>query len=141
MKDERLHRYFDGEMPADERAAFEAEMTDEDRAKLATLAQSRALLIGALDAEAAGADVWQAVEARLRPARRAPGRRWGGRPLVGASAGLLLAAAALLVFLRPPAAPLATAWAVKRLDVRGASVAIVAADEGETPVIWTTEED
>ena len=35
--DERLQRYFDGEMPAEERAQVEAALTEDDKLKLAAL--------------------------------------------------------------------------------------------------------
>src|SRR5205807_1886519 len=60
-----VQRYFDDELAADERARFEAAMTDDDRERLVALGEMRALLNGALEAEAADVDLWAGVQAGL----------------------------------------------------------------------------
>jgi anti-sigma factor RsiW len=157
--DETLQRYFDDELPADERAAFEARMTDDDRERLAALAEMRGLLNSALDAEAGDVDILSAIEGKLEPAKQAAGngerkkgvRTWRdrvrGRTFLGTSAGLLVAAAAAFLFVLNP-------WQtqgptnncdVEHLEVAGSTATVLTvddvADKSDTTIIWTTEED
>lgn len=75
-----VQRYFDGELEDGERARFEAAMTDEDRERLAALAEMRALVAGALDAAAAEVDIWPAVARQLaQPEDRDEGKARGGQ--------------------------------------------------------------
>ena len=81
--DERLQRYFDGEMPPEERAQVEAALTDDDRLKLAALGEVRGLVANALLAEAAEIDLLPGIEAALRGGahRRRQGRSQGAPSL------------------------------------------------------------
>src|SRR5260370_41053056 len=109
-EDERLQRYFDGEMSAEERAQVEAALTDDDRLKLAALGEVRGLVANALMAEAAEIDLLPGIEAALRgsgigigKAEARARRRWGlmAHP-AGWSAGFVSAAAAVLLLLFQP---------------------------------------
>jgi len=150
MKDDKLQRFFDGELPADERQAFEAAMTDDDRERLAALAEMRALLSNALAGASSEVDVWSGIEARLGGAipldSARSKRRWNARRLFGTSAGLLIAAAATFLFVVQPwhAEQLTDDCDVESLEVSGAQVTVLndlphARDVAT--VIWTTEED
>src|SRR4051794_30087115 len=85
-EDERLQRYFDGEMPAGERAQVEAALTEDDQLKLAALGEVRGLVANALMAEAAEIDLLPGIEAALgggsggfgiSKAEAKARRRWG----------------------------------------------------------------
>lgn len=151
-KDDKLQRYFDGELPQEERAAFEASMTEEDRDRLAALAEMRALLSNALGGASAEVDVWPAVEAQLGgvvpiDAARAKRRRSVGR-WFGTSAGLLVAAAAAFLFVvRPwhPGHP-TDDCDIESLEVEGAVATVMQVNDmphsgDATTIIWTSEED
>lgn len=60
-----LHRLHDGELPAAERASAEAALVEEDRARLAAMAEVGAAIRNTLAVEAAGFDVVAAVMAAL----------------------------------------------------------------------------
>jgi anti-sigma factor RsiW len=156
-EDERLQRYFDGELSPEERARVEAELSDEDRLKLAALGEVRGLVANALAAEAADVDLWPALEKQLaggsgggrvgRAEARAR-RRWGFRahPASWSSGFLVAAAAALLLILQPwHSAHAQNGCEIESLEadqmatvmnVGGAHVS----DE-PTTVIWTMEDD
>jgi len=153
-EDERLQRYFDGELAPEERAAVEAALTDDDRLKLAALGEVRGLVGNALSAEAANVDLWPALEKQLglgggKAASKAR-RRWGLRAHPASwSAGLvsMAAAAALLLFVQPwHSSHAQNGCDIESLETQGA-VATVFDIEGphrgdeSTTVIWTTEED
>src|SRR5262245_13175969 len=85
-EDERLQRYFDNELTPEERAGVEATLSDDDRLKLAALAEVRGLVANTLATEAAEVDLWPDLERRLRADGRGVGqaeararRRWGLR--------------------------------------------------------------
>jgi anti-sigma-K factor RskA len=154
-----VQRYFDGELAADERARFESSMTDDDRERLAVLAEMRALLSGALDAEAAQVDIWSGVAAALKaPAERAEPaadkqrrvRRWRERVRTRSTAGaamLVAAAAALLFFVHPwhPSHP-GDDCDVEVLEVEGAQATVLRmhdsphSGDGTTTIIWSEED-
>jgi anti-sigma factor RsiW len=151
-EDERLHRYFDGELGPQERAEVEAGLTDEDRLKLAALAEVRGLVAGALKAEAADVDLWSGLEARLGPrgAASAGRRRWGLRARPGSwSAGLMAMAAAALLFVFQPWHPRHpdNDCDIVSLETSGAVATVFRMNDmphhgdESTTVIWTTEED
>src|SRR5438045_9772297 len=99
VENERLQRYFDGELSAEERARFEAEMTEDDRLRLAALGELQGLIAATLEHEAGAVDLWAGIEARQKKERT---RRWLGRRMAGASAALMaVAAAALLLVFQP----------------------------------------
>jgi anti-sigma-K factor RskA len=153
-EDERLQRYFDGELSAEERAAFEAALTEDDRLKLAALGEVRGLVSNALTAEAADIDLWPALEKQLGGAGKAEAkarRRWGMRAHPASwSAGLLsvAAAAALLFFVQPwhPAHP-GNDCDVESIETSGAMATVFKLGDmphkgdASTTVIWTEEED
>src|SRR5512142_47200 len=96
-EDERLQRYFDGELPAEERGQVEAALSEDDRLKLAALGEVRGLVANALAAEAADVDLWAGIERPLGGGGKAHDkarRRWGLRAHPASwSAGLLSVAA------------------------------------------------
>lgn len=145
--DERLQRYFDGELTSAEGAAFEAARTEEDELKLQALGEMRDLLRNALSAEADGVELWSGIEAKLPPWRR---RRWGlsAHP-AGWSTGLLAltAAALLLVFAPWHPAHAQNGCEIESLDTYGAVATVIRMDDAPhrgdeaTTVIFTTEDD
>lgn len=154
-QDERLHRYFDGELKPEERAAFEAALTEDDRLKLAALGEVRGLVANALTAEAADVDLWPALEKQLgggggKAAAKAR-RRWGLRAHPASwSAGLvsMAAAAALLFFVQPWHSQHAqNGCDIESLETTGAVATVIHMDDAPhngdeaTTVIWTTEDD
>jgi len=156
-EDDKLQRYFDGELDAEERARFEASMTDDDRERLAALAEMRVLLSGTLEAESAEVDIWSGVQAQLAkekasaptpivrtPAVLRPLRR--RRMVAGTTAGVMFAAAAAFLFvLRPWHAPITNGCDIESLEVEGAVATVMtqadAPNGGDTTIIWTTEEE
>jgi anti-sigma factor RsiW len=165
-EDERLQRYFDGELAPAERAEVEAALTEDDRLKLAALGELRGLVGNALQAEAADIDLWPALESKLglggataadlagagssgKAAAKAR-RRWGLRAHPASwSAGLvsMAAAAALLLFVQPwHSGHPQNGCDIESLETQGAVATVFdidgahRGDEGTT-VIWTTEED
>jgi len=153
-EDERLQRYFDGELTAEERAQVEAALTDDDRLKLAALGEVRGLVANALSAEAAAVDLWPALEKQLGGGGKAAAkarRRWGLRAHPASwSAGLLsmAAAAALLFFVQPwHPAHAQNGCDIESLETTGAVASVIHMDDAPhrgdaaTTVIWTTEDD
>ena len=143
-EDERLHRYFDGELSPEEAAAFEEQMTDDDRLKLAALAEVRGLTAMALDAEAANVDLWPAIEKQIAAsARRRPWHAFARRLSYGGAA--LAAAAVLFVVFHPAAGHVGNNECdVEELESDGASTTVLRMpDPGQdstTTLIWTEEE-
>lgn len=160
--DERLQRYFDGELAPEERARFEAELTADDRERLAALGEMRALVAGALEGAADGVDLWSAIEGQVMASSLPPGGtstkrasaarrlrdRGRGRRLFGTGTGLLLAAAATLVLFLYPRHPNhpTNGCDIESLEVSGAVATVIqVADEphpgdGDTTIIWTQED-
>ena len=154
--DQRLQRYFDGELTPEERAQVEATLTEEDQLKLAALGEVGGLVANALAAEAAEVDLWPALEAKL-PSRGAAGagkptrvRRWGLRAHPASwSAGLMsLAAAALLLVFQPwHPGHAANGCDVLNLETSGAVATVFRLSDmphrgdSSTTVIWTEEEN
>ena len=155
-EDERLQRYFDGELPESERAAVEAALTEDDKLKLAALGELRGLVGNALQAEAADIDLWPGIEKELGASRAAgkaatsARRRWGLRAHPASwSAGLVTAAAAALLFIVQPWHPAhaQNGCEIESLETEGAVASVIhmsdtphRGDEATT-VIWTTEDD
>jgi anti-sigma factor RsiW len=152
-EDERLQRYFDGELTPDERAQVEAALSDDDRLKLAALGEVRGLVANALSAEAAGIDLWPSLEKELRPRGAAAAkaqRRWGLRAHPASwSAGFMAAAAAALLFLFQPwhSPTSGNDCDVVSLETSGAVATVFhmsdtpGRGDGPTTVIWTEEQD
>jgi anti-sigma factor RsiW len=151
--DERLQRYFDGELSSEERAQVEAALTEDDQLKLAALGEVRGLVANALTTEAADVDLWPALEKQLGggKAEAKARRRWGmlAHP-ASWSAGLLsvAAAAALLFFVQPwHPAHAQNGCEIESLETEGAVASVIHMDDAPhrgdeaTTVIWTTEDD
>jgi len=152
-EDERLQRYFDGELSPEERCQVEAALTEDDRLKLAALGEVRGLVANALAAEAADVDLWPGIEQKLGGGGKAAAkarRRWGLRAHPASwSAGLVsLAAAALLLVVQPWHSQHAqNGCDIESLETTGAVATVIHMDDtphrGDeaTTVIWTTEDD
>jgi anti-sigma factor RsiW len=153
MNDEKLQRYFDDELSADERAAFEATMTDDDRDRLAVLAEMRGLLSQSLAGASAEIDILPGLEEKLQgvsslDAARSKKRGWRSGRFLGTSAGLATAAAAAFLFIMQPWHPRHPSdnCDVESLEVEGAMATVFKVNDaphsGDTAtVIWATEED
>jgi anti-sigma factor RsiW len=151
VKDDKLQRYFDGELDERERVAFEAAMTVEDQERLAALAEMRVLLNVALDARAADVDIWSGVQAGLAKEKQSSLKRWRqrarGRGAIGTAAGLMAAAAALFLFLAHPWHPAHASndCDVESLEVEGAVATVITlpdqphSGDGTTTIIWAEE--
>ena len=154
-EDERLQRYFDGELSPEERGQVEAALSEDDRLKLAALGEVRGLVANALAAEAADVDLWPGIEQKLgvrgggKAAAKAR-RPWGLRAHPASwSAGLVsLAAAALLFIVQPWHSQHAqNGCDIESLETTGAVATVIHMDDtphkGDeaTTVIWTTEDD
>jgi anti-sigma factor RsiW len=151
-EDQRLQRYFDGELTAEERAAVERSLSDDDRLRLAALGELHGLVANSLTAEAAEIDLWPALEKKLPPPNdleRARLRRWMRAHMTSLSAGItaMAAAAALLFFLQPwHARSSPNDCDVLNLETSGAVATVfdindVPHQDGSTTVIWTEEQD
>jgi anti-sigma factor RsiW len=145
MRD-KVQEYFDGELDADERARFEAEMTADDRERLAALAEMRALLNGALEADAGEVDIWSGVSKQLQ--RERARRGWRRSRLFGGAATMFLAAAAAFIFFLHPWHPRhpENDCDVESLEVDGAFATVLQIQDaphegdGNTTIIWTEED-
>lgn len=141
-RDEKLLRLHDGELGDEESESLRAELSAEEREKLAALDELGGLLRGALGAEAeeAKVDLWSGLEGRLAE-RPPPARRRSWAPLMAIAT--LAAAALALVLLRPAAAPSNHAE-IESLEVAGAMATVleVPDDRGDsTTVIWMDHEE
>jgi anti-sigma factor RsiW len=156
-EEERLQRYFDGELSPAERAQVEASLTDEDRLRLAALGEVRGLVANALAAEAADIDLWPALEkqlgggggARAGKAESRARRRWGlgAHPYSWSSGFVAAAAAALLLILQPwHSAHAQNGCEIESLEA-GAMATVIRMDDAPhrgdeaTTVIWQMEDD
>lgn len=156
-EDERLQRYFDGELAEAERAEVERAMSEDDQLKLAALSEVRGLVAGALQAEAGDIDLWAGIEARLQPhgaastGKKGRGvRRWGVRAHPASwSAGFMaaLAVALLLVFQPWHPAHAQNGCDIESLETDGAVATIIHMDDvphkgdESTTVIFTQEDE
>ncbi len=153
-EDERLQRYFDGELSSQERADVEAALSEDDRLKLAALDEVRGLVANALLASAADVDLWPALEKELAGGGKAAAkarRRWGLRahPASWSAALVSAAAAAALLFFVPPwhSAHPQNGCEIESLETTGAVATVIQVDDephrGDEPttIIWTTEDD
>jgi anti-sigma factor RsiW len=147
-EEDLLQRYFDDELPPEERARFEAAMTEDDRLKLAALAEMRALLATTLDADSGKIDLWAGIEAQQKKARV---RRWRDRlsaRTAGASAAVMALAAAALLFVFQPwhAGRSENDCDIVSLETDGAVATVFhltdlpKGDQGTTTVIWTEDD-
>ncbi len=152
-EDERLQRYFDGELSPEERAQVEAALTEDDRLRLAALGEVRGLVANALAAEAGEVDLWAGIERHLGGGGKAQvkaRRRWGLRAHPASwSAGFVALAAAALLFAVQPWHPAhaQNGCDVESLETEGAVASVIHMDDAphkgdeSTTVIWTTEDD
>lgn len=152
-EDERLQRYFDGELSVEERARVEAGLTDDDRLRLSALEEIRGLVKNTLSSEAADLDLWSSLQPHLAPANdleRARVRRWVRGHMTSLSAGFtaLAAAAALLIVFNPWHAQHSdNDCDIVSLETSGAVATVFNLSDvphggdGPTTVIWTEEQD
>lgn len=138
----RLQRYFDGELPDAERVTLEASLTDDDRLRLAVMAEMRRALDGVLHAEAADhhVDLWAGIDKQLGGKVVPIRRRRTGVWVASVSIALAAAASLFLMFRRPLPT---NGCDVESLDVEGAVASVASAGEPgphQVTVIWTTEE-
>ncbi|HEX4457328.1 MAG TPA: hypothetical protein VIA18_05130 [Polyangia bacterium] len=148
-KNTRLQRYFDGELPAEERARVEAELSEDDELKLAALGEVHGLVANTLMAEAADIDLWPALQKQLdadAKKKTKPRRSWGLRAHPGSwSAGTLaMAAAALLFLFQPWQTRTPNDCDVESLETSGGVATVFNLNDtphGPTTVIWTEEQD
>ncbi len=161
VNDERLQRYFDGELPANERVALEQALAQPGHqsadlhARLVALGQLRNVIDHTLTAEADAADLdlWPALAARLDAAdadaaakKQTVVRRWRDRLRRSSmSTGLAIAAvAALLLVVRPwhPRHP-ENDCDVESLEVDGAMATVMSLSDaphhgdGTTTIIFS----
>ncbi len=153
---ERLHRLHDGELDAEARAAVEAGLSDDDRARLAAMDELGAALRHTASAEADGFDVADAVMAAIGKQATAPlpaptpitsARRWRARAIWASTAATLAAAAAAALFLvtRPAIPPHGDACSIESLEVSGEQATVLdltdAHGHDTGTVVWLDEED
>lgn len=143
LSDELLQRYFDGELPADERLALEARLDTDARLRLEALAELRGLFRASVAEEASSVDLSSVIEsiARTAPVAAARPRR---RLLPMSALGGLLAAAAALVFLFRPITPSRAPGnlaEVETLEVQGAIATVFNVENGDdsATVIWADD--
>jgi anti-sigma factor RsiW len=154
LEDERLQRYFDGELSTEERAQVEASLTEDDQLRLAALGEVRGLLANTLATESTEIDLWPALAAKISaPIGKAEAkarRRWGLRAHPASwSAGLMaMAAAALLLVFQPwQAGQPENDCDIESLETSGAVATVFRLHdsphrgEATTTVIWTEEQD
>lgn len=149
--DERLHRYFDGELSDEERARVEAELSEDDQLKLAALAEIRGLTANALMAEAADVDLWAGLARQIDPAtpatqaRKPVARGWGWRAHRASwSAGAVAMAAAALLMVFQPWHGADNNCDIESLETAGNVATVFNMQDtphGPTTVIWTEEQD
>jgi anti-sigma factor RsiW len=154
---ELLQRYFDGDLPPDERARVEAGLTEDDQLRLAALGEMRELLVNTLTTESAEIDLWPALQAHVAPSHdlaRARAKRqlpkWMRSRMASFSAGVtaLAAAAALLLVFRPWHAQHSdNDCDVLSLETSGSVATVFNVNDvphggdGPTTVIWTEEQE
>ena len=144
---ERLHRYFDHELPEAERKAFEDSADHEVREKLAALSELRHAVKTTVDLQTANIDLVSGVERAL--ARQESQRTFRRRARIASPlVALVAAAAAVMIWLRPtPIAPMTRQEpaAIESLEVEGALATVLEldGDEKNSPatVIFIEEDD
>jgi anti-sigma factor RsiW len=144
IADELLQRYFDGELSPEERRDVEARLDADARLRLEALAELRGLLRAhaeepAVDLSSLSSTI-DAIERTRAPAAPAPRRRrWIPMSAMG---GLLAAAAALVLFLRPVGPVVGSNHAdIESLEVQGAVATVFHVEHGgdDATIIWTDE--
>ncbi len=142
---ERLHRYFDGELPAAEKQAFDANADHDEKEKLLALEDVRRAVKTTVDLQTAGIDLTGAIDRELdrQDAQKAWRRRarWAS-PLAAVAA----VAAAVMIWMKPaPLTPIVAheAASIESLEVQGAMASVLDLDDenGSATVIWIDEED
>lgn len=142
VADNKLIRLFDNELPVDEADALRLELSEEDNAKLAALAELSSSVRNAIESEAAmhEVDLWSTLQRQLpqqAPAKVVPLRR---KVLVRTTAVIsAFAVAASLFFALRTGTVRDSGCDVEELEVvgSGATVMKVADDRGnDTTLIW-----
>ena len=142
VADNKLIRLFDNELPVDEADALRLELSEDDNAKLAALAELSSSVRDAIESEAAmhEVDLWSTLQRQLpqqAPAKVVPLRR---KVLVRTTAVIsAFAVAASLFFALRTGTVRDSGCDVEELEVvgSGATVMKVADDRGnDTTLIW-----
>jgi anti-sigma factor RsiW len=146
IADELLQRYFDGELSPEERRDVEARLDADARLRLEALGELRGLLRAHAEESAADlsrlsdlSETIAAIERTSPPAATPRRRRWIPMSAMG---GLLAAAAALVLFLRPiGAVPGSNHADIESLEVQGAVATVFHVEHGgdDATIIWTDE--
>ncbi len=142
ISDELLQRYFDGELSPDERAQVEARLDGDARLKLDALGEMRVLFRAELSPETPALDFAATFDAISRAPMGASlplARRRRFLPM-SAAGGLVAAAAALFLFLRPvaPIRNVQNAANVEMLETDGTLASVFQVENGgeHATVIW-----
>lgn len=158
--DEKLQRLFDGELGEAESVTLSAQLTEEDKDKLACLKEVSDLVSGVLLKEAEGVDLWTGIAARLpsetetQPETQQQGAPAVIRPIgsarkrtysrVSAAVMALSLAASVLFYVRGQKAP-SNRCDIESLEVAGLVASVVKVpgdgDDDETTVIWMDHEE
>ena len=142
VADDKLNRLFDNELPPDEAEALLLELSDEDKAKLASLSDISSSLRTAIESEVATheVDLWSALQNKLpqqAPATVIPFRR---KAMVRATAVIsTFAVAASLFFALRTGTVRDSGCDVEELEVVGSGATVIkVADErgNDTTLIW-----
>jgi hypothetical protein len=150
VDNERLQRYFDGELSAEERARCEAELTEDDQLRLQALGEIRGLVASTLEAQAADIDLWPGIAAELdggggTQTKQRALRSWRDRVRrrTAGAVTALAAVATLLVVFKPWHAASENDCDVEHLETEGAVATVFHMTDmphGATTVIWTEED-
>lgn len=142
---ERLHRYFDNELPTAEREAFEQHADHDDKERLAALDDVRRAVKTTVDLQTANIDFTSSIEREL--ARQDSQRAWRRRArLMSPLVAIAAAAAAMALWLKPTTVnpPVrAEAARIESLKVEGAVATVMNLDDDDDPttVIFIDEDD
>ena len=143
---ERLHRYFDGELPENEKQAFDANADHEAKEKLLALEDVRRAVKTTVDLQTANLDLVSGINRELD--RQAAQLSWRRRARWASPvAAIAAAAAAFMIWMKPPApiTPMATreAASIESLEVQGAMASIIDLEDehGSATVIWIDEDE
>jgi anti-sigma factor RsiW len=142
ISDELLQRYFDGELSPNERAQVEARLDGDARLKLDALGEMRVLFRAELSPETPALDfssTFDAISHAPIVASVPAARRRRFLPM-SAAGGLMAAAAALFLFLRPvaPTMNVQNAASVEMLEAEGTLASVFQIENGgeHATVIW-----
>jgi len=144
ISDELLQRYFDDELPADERLSLESRLDGDARLRLDALGELRGLFRAHVAEDASSVDFSSVIDSIERaPLSSAPTRPRRRFLPISALGGLLAAAAALVFFFRPvtPVRAPGNLAEVEMLEVQGALATVFNVENGDdsTTVIWADD--